>query len=59
MNVISHDMIGHFMEIYNDDGVVKSNSNDNHLVDSKDVVSSIEDESTKMYLWGPVTSSVS
>lgn len=27
----SMDMIGHFMEIYIDDVVIKENSNDNHL----------------------------
>lgn len=34
MNAI-YDMIGHFLEIYNDGVVVKSNTNDNYLANSE------------------------
>lgn len=33
MNGIFHDMIGQFMQIYINDVVVKSNTDDNHLAD--------------------------
>ena len=57
MNFMFHDLIGHLVEIYIDDVVVKSVAIEDHVPDLRDVLQRdrkiwFKDESTQVCLWG-------